>query len=115
MPADCVFCRIVSGEIPGDVVFRDHEMVAFRDIHPVASTHILLVPQEHIASVQDLQDGHAGLVGRMVLRAKALAEQEGVAERGYRLVLNCGVYGGQIVPHLHLHLIGGRKLHDSMG
>ncbi|MCK9356788.1 MAG: histidine triad nucleotide-binding protein [Dehalococcoidia bacterium] len=115
MTADCVFCRIVSGEIPGDFVFQDHEMVAFRDIHPVASTHILLVPREHIGSVQDLKSGDEEFIGRLILRAKALAEQEGVAERGYRLVLNCGVYGGQIVPHLHLHLIGGRKLGDSLG
>ncbi len=115
MPADCVFCRIVSGEIPGDFVFKDGEMVAFRDIHPVAATHILLVPREHIASVRDLRAEDEGLIGRMVLRARALAEQEGVAERGYRLVLNCGPDGGQIVPHLHLHLIGGRKLEDRMG
>ena len=115
MAADCVFCRIVSGEIPGDFVFQDHEIVAFRDIHPVASTHILLVPRVHIGSVQDLRSGDEAFIGRMILRAKALAEQEGVAERGYRLVLNCGAYGGQIVPHLHLHLIGGRKLGDSLG
>ena len=115
MAADCVFCRIISGEIPADAVYRDEEMLAFRDIHPVASTHILLVPREHIPSVQDLQARHEGLVGRMVLRARTLAEQEGVAERGYRLVVNCGREGGQIVPHLHLHLIGGRKLEDRMG
>jgi len=115
MSADCVFCRIVAGEIPADVVFRDDEIVAFRDIHPVASTHILLVPRKHIGSVQDLVSGDEGFIGRLVLRAKALAEQEGVAERGYRLVLNCGVFGGQVVPHLHLHLIGGRRLADSLG
>jgi len=115
MSADCVFCRIVAGEIPADVVFRDDEIVAFRDIHPVASTHILLVPRKHIGSVQDLVSGDEGFIGRLVLRAKALAEQEGVAERGYRLVLNCGVFGGQVVPHLHLHLFGGRRLADRLG
>ena len=115
MSESCLFCRIVSGEIPGDFVYRDNEMVAFRDIHPVATTHILLVPRQHIESVRDLQPEHEGLVGRMVLRARALAEEEGIAERGYRLVVNNGPDGGQVVPHLHLHLIGGRRLKDRMG
>ncbi len=115
MTTDCVFCRIVAGEIPGDMVYQDAEIVAFRDIHPVASTHILLLPRKHIGSLQEMDESDGALVGRMVLRAKQLAEQEGVAERGYRLVVNCGPEGGQVVPHLHLHLIGGRKLDDSMG
>ena len=115
MTTDCVFCRIVAGEIPGDIVYQDAEIVAFRDIHAVAPTHILLLPRKHVGSLQELEEGDGVLVGRMVLRAKKLAEQEGVAERGYRLVVNCGPEGGQLVPHLHLHLIGGRKLDDSMG
>ncbi len=115
MSSDCIFCRIISGDVPGDFVYTDEEMVAFRDINPVASTHMLLVPREHIGSVQDLQSGHEGLVGRMVLRAKALAEEEGIASRGYRLVVNSGPEGGQIVPHLHMHLIGGRRLNDHIG
>ena len=115
MTTDCVFCRIVAGEIPGDMGYQDAEIVAFKDIHPVASTHILILPRKHVESVQELDESDGALVGRMVLRAKQLAEQEGVAERGYRLVVNCGPEGGQVVPHLHLHLIGGRKLDDSMG
>ena len=115
MSESCLFCRIVSGEIPGDFVYRDNEMVAFRDIHPVATTHILLVPRQHIESVRDLQPEHEGLVGRMVLRARALAEEEGIAERGFRLVVNNGPDGGQVVPHLHFHLIGGRRLADRVG
>jgi len=115
MSESCLFCRIVSGEIPGDFVYRDNEMVAFRDIHPVATTHILLVPRQHIESVRDLQPEHEGLVGRMVLRARALAEEEGIAERGFRLVVNNGPDGGQVVPHLHIHLIGGRRLADRVG
>ena len=115
MTTDCVFCRIVAGEIPGDMVYQDAEIVAFRDIHPVASTHILILPRKHIGSLQEMDESDGVLVGRMVLCAKQLAEQEGVAERGYRLVVNSGPEGGQIVPHLHLHLIGGRKLDDSMG
>jgi len=115
MPESCLFCRIVAGEIPADFVYRDDEMVAFRDIHPVASTHILLVPREHIVSMKDLEPGHEGLMGRMMLRVRALAEAEGVADAGFRLVVNNGPDGGQVVPHLHLHLIGGRRLKDRMG
>ncbi|MBN1151955.1 MAG: histidine triad nucleotide-binding protein [Dehalococcoidia bacterium] len=115
MPEQCLFCRIVNGEIPGEFVYRDDEMVAFRDIHPVASTHILLVPREHIESMRDLKPEHEGLMGRMMLRIRALAETEGVAEGGFRVVVNNGPDGGQVVPHLHLHLIGGRRLKDRMG
>ncbi|TFH37024.1 MAG: histidine triad nucleotide-binding protein [Dehalococcoidia bacterium] len=115
MSEQCVFCRIISGEIPGDFVYRDDEIVAFRDINPVASTHVLVVPRQHIESVQTLRQEQEGLVARMILRAKVLAEEEGIADRGYRLVLNSGPDGGQVVPHLHLHLIGGRRLADRMG
>ena len=115
MPDTCLFCRIVAGEIPGDVVYRDDEMVAFRDIHPVASTHILLVPREHIESMSALSQKHEGLIGRMMLRIRALAEAEGIVESGFRVVVNNGPDGGQVVPHLHLHIIGGRRLKDRMG
>ena len=115
MSEGCLFCRIVAGDIPGDFVYQDTEMVAFRDINPVASTHILLVPRQHIESVQNLRPEHEGLIGRMVLRARALGEEEGIAERGYRLVVNSGREGGQVVPHLHIHLIGGRRLSDHVG
>jgi len=115
MPDTCLFCRIVAGEIPGDVVYRDDEMVAFRDIHPVASTHILLVPREHIESMSTLAPEHEGLIGRMMLRIRALAEAEGIVESGFRVVVNNGPDGGQVVPHLHLHIIGGRRLKDRMG
>jgi histidine triad (HIT) family protein len=110
MSEECIFCRIIAGEIPAEFVYRDEEIVAFRDVNPVAPTHILVLPREHIQSVQDLRPEHEGLAGRMILRAKALAEEEGVATTGYRLVVNSGADGGQIVPHLHLHLIGGRRL-----
>ena len=115
MSEGCIFCRIIAGEIPGELVYRDDEMVAFRDINPVASTHLLLVPREHIGSVRDLRQEHEGLIGRMMLRAGQLAEEEGIAEGGYRLVINNGPDGGQIVPHLHLHLVGGRRLSDRIG
>jgi len=115
MSESCIFCRIIAGEIPSDFVYEDEEMVAFRDIHPVASTHILVVPRRHIESMKDLEPVHEGLIGRMMLRVRALAEQEGVANSGFRLVVNNGPDGGQVVPHLHLHLIGGRRLKERMG
>lgn len=115
MSEHCVFCRIIAGEIPGDFVYRDDEIAAFRDVNPVAPTHILLVPVRHMESLEELQPEDVGLIGRMVLRAKALAEQEGVAESGYRLVVNNGPDGGQVVPHVHLHLVGGRHLGQRLG
>jgi histidine triad (HIT) family protein len=110
MSDNCLFCRIIAGVIPGDFVYRDNEIVAIRDINPVAPTHILVLPKQHIESVQTLKAEHEGLMGRMILRAEALAEEEGIADRGYRLIINAGPDGGQIVPHLHMHLIGGRSL-----
>lgn len=115
MSEHCVFCRIIAGEIPGDFVYRDDEIAAFRDVNPVAPTHILLVPVRHMESLEELQPEDVGLIGRMVLRAKALAEQESVAESGYRLVVNNGPDGGQVVPHVHLHLVGGRHLGQRLG
>ena len=115
MSEECLFCRIASGEIPGDMVYQDEEMVAFRDINPVAPTHILIVPRTHIASLEGLSEADEGLMGRMVLRARALAASEGVSESGYRLVVNCGPDGGQVVHHLHMHLVGGRQLGNRLG
>lgn len=110
MSTNCLFCKVVDGEIPSDRVFEDDEMLAFRDISPQAPTHILLVPKRHVATVNDLDATAAGLVGRLVLRAGELAREEGIAESGYRLTFNCNGEGGQTVYHLHLHLMGGRQL-----
>ena len=110
MPEDCLFCRIASGDIPADFVLEDDQLVAFRDINPQAPTHILVVPKRHIATVNDLDTADSGLVGDMTLTAQALARAEGIADAGYRLVLNCNAQGGQTVFHIHLHLIGGRQL-----
>ena len=107
---DCIFCKIVAGEIPGTVVYQDDDIFAFRDINPEAPVHILVVPTRHIESVADLTEGDAGTVGHMVTVAKRLAQEAGIAVDGYRLIINCGPHGGQVVPHLHLHLLGGRKL-----
>ncbi len=112
---DCVFCQIVDGKIPGDIVYQDEELLAFRDINPQAAVHLLIIPKKHIASLAELTEKEAPLMGRMVSVASKLAEREGVSESGYRLVINCGKEGGQLVPHLHLHLLGGRQLRGRLG
>lgn len=112
---DCIFCQIASGKIPSDIVYQDKEIVAFRDINPKAPVHILIIPKKHIASLKQQSQSDTALVGRMVAVASRLAKDEGVAEKGYRLVINCGKEGGQLVPHLHMHLLGGRQLADALG
>ena len=107
---DCIFCKIVNGKIPSDVIYQDEELIAFRDINPVAPVHLLLIPKRHIASLARLDEADSSLMGHMVITASQLAKKEGIAERGYRLVVNSGKEGGQLVPHLHMHLIGGRQL-----
>lgn len=105
-----IFGKIIRGEAPADVVYQDELVMAFRDINPAASTHILIVPKKYIPTVNDVEEVDEPLLGRMVLVAKKLAAQEGIAEDGYRLIINCNRHGGQEVYHLHLHLIGGRPL-----
>ena len=112
---DCIFCKIAAGEIPGDFVYMDDEIVAFRDVKPIAPTHVLIVPRRHIASLLDLTDSDLPMMARMVRIANDLARKEGIAEKGYRLVINTGKEGTQIVQHLHLHLIGGRQLSGRIG
>jgi len=112
---DCVFCRIAAGEIPADIVYQDKELIAFRDIHPQAPTHILIIPKSHIASLTESTTKQQALLGRLILLAKELAEKEGISEKGYRLSVSCGADGGQLVPHIHFHLLGGRKLDDMLG
>jgi histidine triad (HIT) family protein len=109
MTRDCLFCRIVAGEIPADKLHEDELVVAFRDVTPRAPTHILVVPVEHIASAAELTDEHGPMLGRLFSVAAALARQEGVAESGFRLVTNSGPDAGQSVDHLHVHLLGGRR------
>jgi len=105
-----IFSKIIAGEACADIVYRDDLVTCFRDIAPKAPTHILIVPNREIPTVNDLTEDDAALVGHMVLVAKRLAAEEGVAERGYRLVVNVNQEGGQVVYHLHMHLIGGRPL-----
>jgi len=112
---DCIFCKIVNMEIPSDTVYQDKEIIAFRDINPIAPVHILLIPREHIELVSDLDETNSSLMIHMVNVANKLAKEEGIAGTGYRLVINCGKQGGQLVPHLHMHLLGGRQLLDALG
>jgi histidine triad (HIT) family protein len=115
MAEGCIFCRIIAGEIPADIVYQDEDFLAFRDIMPKAPTHVLIIPKTHVTSTAELTDGQEKLAGRLIIIAKNLAEKEGIARKGYRLVINCGSEGGQIVPHLHLHLIGGRQMDATLG
>lgn len=110
MATDCLFCKIIGRELTSDIVYEDDDLLAFRDISPQAPIHILIIPKRHVATVNDLADGDAALVGKLVLCARALAADEGLADAGYRLVLNCNDHGGQTVHHVHLHLMGGRQM-----
>jgi histidine triad (HIT) family protein len=106
--SNCLFCRIIAGEIPGNIVYQDDRLVAFRDINPQAPMHVLVVPRRHVASLNDLDAVDDTLVGEMVRRAAAIAREHGHAERGYRTVFNCNADAGQTVFHIHLHVLGGR-------
>ncbi|MEW6218049.1 MAG: histidine triad nucleotide-binding protein [Thermodesulfobacteriota bacterium] len=108
--SDCLFCKMVRGEIKPDVVLEDDQVLAFRDIRPQAPVHILVIPKRHIPTTNDLGAGDAALVGHLLLTAAAIARQEGIADSGYRTVLNCNADAGQEVFHIHLHLLGGRRL-----
>jgi histidine triad (HIT) family protein len=112
---DCLFCRIAAGEIPSRKVLEDDALVAFEDIDPRAPVHLLVVPRLHIATLNDLRPEHDVLVGRMHRTAALLAGRRGIAEPGYRVVLNCNEQGGQSVGHIHLHLLGGRAMHWPPG
>lgn len=105
-----IFTKIINGEIPATIVYQDEWVTAFRDIHPAAPVHILIVPNKEIATVNDLTDDDERVAGRMLLVAGKIAAQEGIADSGYRLIINCNHDGGQEVYHLHLHLLGGRRM-----
>jgi histidine triad (HIT) family protein len=110
MPSDCLFCRIISGELPSAQIYSDDVVVAIRDISPQAPTHILLLSRKHIASVREMGGQDHDLIGRMFAAGTELATREGIAEDGYRLVVNVGQNGGQTVDHLHVHMLGGRRM-----
>jgi histidine triad (HIT) family protein len=115
MTDNCIFCKIVSNEVKATIVYQDDQVTAFRDLHPVAPTHILIVPNRHIDSVRRIEPGDEQMVGHIFSVARKLAEQEGISAGGYRLITNTGPHGGQTVFHLHVHLIGGQRLRYPMG
>jgi histidine triad (HIT) family protein len=115
MMESCIFCRIIAGQAPGEKLYSDEQATAFRDIHPVAPTHVLIVPNQHIASANDLTEADEPLIGHLYTIARQLAQAEGIAQSGYRLILNTGRDAGQAVFHLHLHLIGGQRMRFPMG
>jgi histidine triad (HIT) family protein len=106
----CVFCKVVMGAVRADIVYQDEAVVAFRDIHPQAPVHILVIPRVHMTAVWEADESHADLLGRVILACNQVAEKEGVDKSGYRVVVNAGPDAGQSVDHLHFHLLGGRKL-----
>jgi histidine triad (HIT) family protein len=108
--SNCIFCKIVAGEIPADIVHRDETCTAFRDRTPAAPTHVLVVPNKHIVSLNELQDADAGSIGRLFVVAAAIAKDQKIDASGYRVVVNTGQEGGQSVFHLHVHLLGGRPM-----
>ncbi|MTI70479.1 MAG: histidine triad nucleotide-binding protein [Firmicutes bacterium] len=108
--SDCIFCKIVDKEIPADIVYEDDLVVAFNDIEPQAPTHILVIPKEHIKSLNEIHEDHKQLIGHIHLVIKKLAKESNIADKGYRIVSNCGKEGGQTVDHIHYHILGGRNL-----
>jgi histidine triad (HIT) family protein len=112
---DCIFCKIIAGNSPSQMLYQDELVSAFRDNRPAAPVHVLVVPNKHIASVNDLTPEDEALMGHLFFVARQLARQESVDRRGYRLVINTGPQGGQVVYHLHLHLLGGRQMHALVG
>lgn len=107
---DCIFCKIIKKEIPSAIVYEDEEILAFRDIHPVAPVHILVIPKKHISSIMQIEQEDENVIGKIYSVIQKIAKQEEISEDGFRVIVNCGENGGQEVPHLHFHLIGGKKL-----
>ena len=107
---DCLFCKIIDGEIPGDIVYENDKVLAFKDINPIAPVHILVIPKEHIATLNDLEEKHTQTMGELFLAAKKIASEKGFSESGYRTVFNCNKDAQQTVFHIHLHLIAGRQM-----
>lgn len=107
---NCLFCKIIKREISAEILCENSDILAFRDINPQAPTHILVIPKKHIATVNDVEEKDQSLMGQMILTARNIAAQEGIADKGYRLVLNTNDEGGQEIHHIHLHILGGRKM-----
>jgi histidine triad (HIT) family protein len=108
--ADCIFCKLINGDLPAQFVYQNEHVVAFNDINPQAPTHVLIIPRKHIATLNDLSSGDAQVMAELYLAAQQIAEDAGIAQAGYRTVVNCNLGGGQTVYHLHLHVMGGRQM-----
>lgn len=111
--SDCLFCKIVNKEVPSEIIYEDDRLMAFKDINPVAPIHVLIIPKKHISDLMALEAEDEGLMGHIVMTAKKLAAELGVGESGFRLINNCKKHGGQVIYHLHFHLIGGRQLSNQ--
>lgn len=113
---DCIFCKIINREIPTEIIYEDELAIAFADIHPQTPVHILVIPKQHIASINDLEAGPKGekVAGRLVLVARKLAKEKGIDQAGYKLLFRTGKHGGQEVPHIHLHLMGGARMSEGI-
>ncbi|MCS7279256.1 MAG: histidine triad nucleotide-binding protein [Thermodesulfobacteriaceae bacterium] len=111
----CIFCKIINREIPSKVVYEDERIIAFEDINPQAPYHILLVPKKHLATLLEISEEDKELIGHLFLIANQIAKDKGIAEKGFRVIVNCNEEGGQKIFHLHFHLLGGRRLSDAMG
>jgi histidine triad (HIT) family protein len=112
---ECIFCKIVRGEMPSTIVYKDEQVTAFRDINPVSPTHILVVPNKHIESTNDATESDEQLLGHMLTVVKPIADKEGITDTGYRLIINTGPDANQVVFHLHLHILGGQRMKHRMG
>ncbi len=110
MQDNCLFCRIASGDLPGEIIYEDDKVVAFNDANPQAPTHFLVIPRDHISTLNDLDGGHADVIGRLFLAAGKIAKDKGFAKPGYRTVMNCNRLAGQSVFHIHLHVLAGRRM-----
>jgi len=108
--SDCLFCKIINRELSADIVYEDESFLAFKDINPQAPVHLLIIPKKHIETINDIKEEDGLLIGNMILLAKKLAKKQGIDEKGYRLIYNCNREGGQMVYHIHLHLLGGRAM-----
>ncbi len=115
MSDECIFCKIARKEVPTQPVYEDHDLLAFPDLNPVAPVHVLIVPKEHMLNLNEAGKNDAAILGKALRLAAKIANDKGVAESGYRVVINCGQQGGQLVPHLHVHLLGGRELSGGLG
>ena len=115
MEQDCIFCKIISGTVPSQILYQDGEVIVIRDINPKAPTHLLVIPRAHIPTLSDLTPAQSPMVGHLIRIAIKMANKEGIETKGYRVIINCGKEGGQEVAHLHLHVLGGRKLPGLLG